>query len=94
MKLAKKHKGFTLVEMLIVLLVISVLILLFIPNLAGQKDTVNREGNKAIVKIVETQMELYKLDTNTSANPSVDELASSGYLTAEQAEKYKGIPQK
>jgi len=30
-----KHQGFTLVEMLIVLLVISILILLFVPNLSA-----------------------------------------------------------
>ncbi|MFZ2876296.1 MAG: prepilin-type N-terminal cleavage/methylation domain-containing protein, partial [Enterococcus aquimarinus] len=35
----KLHAGFTLVEMMIVLLIISVLVLLFIPNLAQEKDT-------------------------------------------------------
>lgn len=32
-----KVKGFTLVEMLVVLLIISVLMLLFVPNLTKQK---------------------------------------------------------
>lgn len=35
-----KVQAFTLVEMLIVLLVISVLLLLFVPNLTKQKDAV------------------------------------------------------
>ena len=33
----KTVRGFTLVEMLIVLLIISVLMLLFVPNLSNQK---------------------------------------------------------
>lgn len=33
-----KVKGFTLVEMLVVLLIISVLMLLFVPNLTKQKE--------------------------------------------------------
>ena len=36
MKKKQKYAGFTLLEMLIVLLIISVLILLFVPNLAKQ----------------------------------------------------------
>ena len=39
-----KVQAFTLVEMLIVLLVISVLLLLFVPNLTKQKDAVSDTG--------------------------------------------------
>ena len=35
-----KVKAFTLIEMLVVLLIISVLLLLFVPNLTKQKDSV------------------------------------------------------
>ena len=49
-----KHQGFTLVEMLIVLLVISILILLFVPNLSAQRTVIDEKGNAAIVKVVET----------------------------------------
>ena len=35
-----KVKAFTLVEMLVVLLIISVLLLLFVPNLTKQKEAV------------------------------------------------------
>ena len=39
-----KVKAFTLIEMLVVLLIISVLLLLFVPNLTKQKDAVNDKG--------------------------------------------------
>ena len=54
-----KVQAFTLVEMLIVLLVISVLLLLFVPNLTKQKDAVSDTGTAAVVKVVESQAELY-----------------------------------
>ena len=43
-----KAKAFTLVEMLVVLLIISVLLLLFVPNLTKQKDAVNDKGKAAV----------------------------------------------
>ena len=81
-----KVKAFTLIEMLVVLLIISVLLLLFVPNLTKQKDAVNDKG-KAVVKVVESQAELYSLDKNETA--SLSKLQADGRITAEQAKAYK-----
>ncbi|MFB5490611.1 competence type IV pilus major pilin ComGC [Enterococcus faecalis] len=86
MKKKQKYAGFTLLEMLIVLLIISVLILLFVHNLAKHKETVDKKGNEAIVKIVESQIELYTLEKNKT--PSLNELVNEGYITKEQLDKY------
>ncbi|EGO9010700.1 TPA: prepilin-type N-terminal cleavage/methylation domain-containing protein [Enterococcus faecalis] len=86
MKKKQKYAGFTLLEMLIVLLIISVLILLFVPNLAKHKETVDKKSNEAIVKIVESQIELYTLEKNRT--PSLNELVNEGYITKEQLDKY------
>ena len=86
MKKKQKYAGFTLLEMLIVLLIISVLILLFVPNLAKHKETVDKKVNEAIVKIVESQIELYTLEKNRT--PSLNELVKEGYITKEQLDKY------
>ncbi|HCT8103006.1 TPA: prepilin-type N-terminal cleavage/methylation domain-containing protein [Enterococcus faecalis] len=86
MKKKQKYAGFTLLEMLIVLLIISVLILLFVPNLAKHKETVDKKGTEAIVKIVESQIELYTLEKNKT--PSLNELVNEGYITKEQLDKY------
>ncbi len=51
-----KVKGFTLVEMLVVLGIISLLLLLFVPNLSQQKDAIQKKGDAAVVKVVESQM--------------------------------------
>ncbi|HFI0231110.1 competence type IV pilus major pilin ComGC [Streptococcus iners] len=81
-----KVKAFTLVEMLVVLGIISLLLLLFVPNLSKQKEAVQEKGNAAVVKVVESQMELYELEHDTEA--TVAELQAKGYITPKQAEQY------
>ncbi|HFU3984569.1 TPA: competence type IV pilus major pilin ComGC [Streptococcus suis] len=81
-----KVKAFTLVEMLVVLGIISLLLLLFVPNLSKQKDAVKESGGAAVVKVVESQMELYELEHDTEA--TVAELEQKGYITEKQAQSY------
>ncbi|SDB23604.1 competence protein ComGC [Streptococcus henryi] len=83
--------AFTLVEMLIVLLIISFLMLLFVPNLTKQKVAVQDKGNAAVIKVVESQMDLYELGNGKSV--TVEELKNAGYITKEQAEAYKEYEQ-
>ena len=82
-------KAFTLVEMLVVLLIISVLMLLFVPNLTKQKDAVQEKGNAAVVKVVESQMELYEL--NEGSKPTTKQLVEANYITDKQAKSYDDI---
>jgi competence protein ComGC len=82
-----KYSGFTLLEMLVVLLIISVLILLFVPNLSKHKDGVDQKGNEAITKIIETQTELYVMEKNQT--PTVEQLVKEQYISQEQYEKYQ-----
>ena len=87
-----KVKAFTLVEMLVVLLIISVLLLLFVPNLTKQKEAVNDKGKAAVVKVVESQAELYSLDKNEEV--SLSKLQADGRITEEQAKAYKEYTKK
>ncbi|HFR3702678.1 TPA: competence type IV pilus major pilin ComGC [Streptococcus suis] len=85
--LKMKKKGFTLVEMLVVLGIISVLLLLFVPNLSKQKEAVRKKGDQAVVKVVESQIELYELEHDKKA--TVADLQSAGYIDKKQAEEYE-----
>jgi competence protein ComGC len=60
----KLQEGFTLIEMMIVLLIVSILVMLFIPNLMQGKETVRKQGDSAVVKSVETQIDLFELENN------------------------------
>ncbi len=63
-------KGFTLVEMLMVLIIISALLLLFVPNLSKQKEAIKETGGAAVVKAVEGQAELHSLGHTGNTNLS------------------------
>ncbi|HFI0641104.1 TPA: competence type IV pilus major pilin ComGC [Streptococcus suis] len=81
-----KKKAFTLVEMLVVLGIISLLLLIFVPNLSQQKDAIQKKGDAAVIKVVESQMELYELEHDKEA--TVADLQADGYITEKQAEEY------
>ena len=51
MKQLKQEKGFTLIEMLIVLLIISILILITVPNISKHFATIDKKGCDAYVSI-------------------------------------------
>ena len=63
------------------------LLLLFVPNLTKQKEAVNEKGKAAVVKVVESQAELYSLDKNEDA--SLSKLQADGRITKEQVKAYK-----
>lgn len=79
----KNIKGFTLVEMLIVLVVISVLILLIIPNLAGRSADIQDKGCLALKQVVQSQINAYTLDKGT-APTNLGALVSADYISNDQ----------
>lgn len=85
MKSMKNKKAFTLVEMLIVLIIVSVLSLLIIPNIGDTTKKVDKEAQYALTQVIKSQASLYKLENGVE--PTMEVLVTKGYLTAEQAEK-------
>lgn len=85
----KKVSGFTLLEMLVVLLIIGVLILLFVPNLTKHRETINKTEKESITKVVETQWELYRLENpSASETVDVDVLLDKQYIDDKQYASY------
>jgi competence protein ComGC len=74
----KNEKGFTLVEMMIVMLVISVLLIVTIPNVARHNTNINTKGCEAFVKMVQAQVQSYIIDKNKV--PTMSDLISDNYL--------------
>jgi competence protein ComGC len=81
-KFKNEEDGFTLIEMLLVLLVISVLIILIIPNIAAQSRNVQDTGCDAQVKMVQSQIEAYTL--NQGSAPATINALVPDYLTNDQ----------
>ncbi|CAM3953771.1 competence type IV pilus major pilin ComGC [Lederbergia lenta] len=71
-KLINNQKGFTLVEMMIVLLVITIILLVALPNVTNHSSTINEKGCKAYVQMLRGQVEAYRMENNVT--PSVEDL--------------------
>lgn len=82
----KSENGFTLIEMLIVLFIITVLILIAIPNVTKHFSTVDNKGCDAYVKMAQGQVEAYRIDTGEYPE-GISDLESTGYLKNESAKK-------
>lgn len=79
----RNERGFTLIEMLIVLLVITVLIILFIPNLTDQSSRVHDKGCQALVQTVQAQVHAYQLD-HGNLPTSLQTLVTENYISSDQ----------
>lgn len=79
----KNNFGFTLLEMLFVLLVISILIILFVPSLSKRSGNVHDKGCEALVAVVQAQVDLYTLEkgfTPSHLTDLVDEYINEDQL--------------
>ncbi|MEK4229929.1 competence type IV pilus major pilin ComGC [Solibacillus sp. FSL H8-0538] len=77
----KNERGFTLIEMLIVLLIISVLILVTIPNVTKHFASIDAKGCDAYVNMVQGQVEAYRVET--MKYPTMQDLVDNQYLQTE-----------
>lgn len=86
----KIRKGFTLIEMVIVLFIISLLLLIMIPNLAAQKNHADERSNDAFKITLKTQAELYLENKNLdSGKVTIAELLREKYISESQQKKAK-----
>lgn len=85
-KKLKKRTGFTLLEMSIVLFIISLLVLIMLPNLSQQRKNANRIHGNAMTSVIQTQVEAYENDTGKNAT-TLEQLQNDNYLTASQVKK-------
>ncbi len=79
MKFLKNEKGFTLLEMLMVMFIIAVLLLLTIPNITKHKESVDERGCQTYADTVQTQVSAYEM-VEGKLPGSLEELVSAGYI--------------
>lgn len=83
-----KRKGFTLIEMTIVLFIISLLILIIIPNFIGQKNNAKKIHVDAMKSVVQTQVDAY-LGDDDNKNVTFELLEKDKYLSSKQINSAK-----
>ena len=96
------NRGFTLIEIMVVLVILGILAGLIVPRIMGRPDEARRMKAKIQIQSLETALQLYKLDTGNYPGteqglqalveaPPTGELARSwregGYLEKGQVPK-------
>lgn len=77
--LKKKKKGFTLLELLVVLAILAILIAIAIPVYKNQKEKAAITAHNANVRVLETAVESYRQDKGKLPD-DINELATGGYI--------------
>ncbi|MBQ3272142.1 MAG: prepilin-type N-terminal cleavage/methylation domain-containing protein [Solobacterium sp.] len=77
------RKGFTLLEMVIVVTIISILFLLTVPNIQTVLGIVDKKGCDALIKVADSAILQYRLEYDQNPG-SVSDLISAGLMTEEQ----------
>jgi len=76
-------KGFTLLEMIVVLSVITLLFLLTIPNIQKVMTLFDRKGCEAQLKVIDAAILEYKLEFAELATDT-SQLMEAGYISEQQ----------
>lgn len=77
------RKGFTLLEMVVVLAIIAMLYLLTIPNIQKVIKIMNDKGCDAQLKVIDTAIIEYRLEYDEEAE-TMDDLINAELITQEQ----------
>ena len=76
-------RGFTILEMILVLTVISLIVLVTVPNIAQKKQIIGQVGCSALVELINGQILLSDLE-NGEKPGDVSDLVDAGYIMESQ----------
>lgn len=79
-RLLKNKDGFTLIEMVIVLMIISILLAIAVPQMAKTNDVVNSKSCKATKRLIKGQIGSYKVEHGGDIPATLDVLIEEGYV--------------
>ena len=72
----EKRAGFTLVEIMIVVIIIGLLALIAVPQLARNRDAAQRAACQTNLRQINANVQQYMLESNTTAVPGTAALAT------------------
>ena len=77
-----KKNGFTLVELLSIVVILGIIVVVALPQISGSIGSKKEKQYNKIVKIVENAGKVYLIENVTKDSVSIDKLIESDYLTS------------
>jgi general secretion pathway protein G len=62
---SNREAGFTLIELMVVIVILGLLAGLILPRFIGQSDTAKRQAAKTQIALLESALKMYKLDNGS-----------------------------
>ncbi|HET7628468.1 MAG TPA: competence type IV pilus major pilin ComGC [Bacillales bacterium] len=76
----KNEQGFTLIEMMIVLMIISVLLMIAIPNMVKSNNVVKEKTCESTIHLLQSEVETYAVEHGGTMPNSLTALKEEGYV--------------
>lgn len=81
-----KRKGFTLIELMIVIAIIGILAAIAIPNFKKARESARQKSCYANIRVILGAVEMYNMDSSQMMdNLDINGLVTQGYLKSEPA---------
>ncbi len=79
----KNRKGFTLIELIVVLAVLAIIMAIAVPRFMGIQEKAKEDADLRTVEMIEKSAELYFARENKTGSVNISVLVSNGYLNGD-----------
>lgn len=90
----EKEKGFTLVELIVVMAILGILAALAVPRFGDVLSDTRKKANEANIAMIQKAAELYitmeEIEVFEGKKITINELVNHGYLTTDNESDFKG----
>jgi general secretion pathway protein G len=86
------NKGFTLIEMMVVVVIIGIVATVVAVNIGDKPDLVKHRTTKAQIKVLKGEVELFKADHNRYPETLEDLVRRPGYIQTKDWHEYRSEP--
>ncbi|MFN3699747.1 MAG: type II secretion system protein, partial [Dictyoglomus sp.] len=76
----RREKGFTLIELMVVIVIIAILAAVALPNFMGATERARESAVRSAIKTIQTALEMYATDNQGYYPSNITDLQSGNYL--------------